>query len=165
MTIAPDSHYAQLMGKIKESYKDHIKVVIDTNYEDVVLIYPIERVKTLLSEHVIKKAFTPSEDKKQQQITLMMKTALKGVLTLYGDTLLTMLYGANHIKPPTKCPDIIAWYTTLIIERLLELIQEEVFLIESTSTDEHGYTFREHVNVVTQIDRLSPKPLQESTEK
>ena len=69
------------------------------------------------------------EKRKQQNLAKLIKVAVKGVLLMYGEQILDVLYGnANHPKPQ-KGDDILDWYTNqFTIAGISELMKHDIVL-------------------------------------
>jgi hypothetical protein len=85
------------------------------------------------------------------QLSKLMKTAVKGILIMYGDKILTVLLGKTHEKPPRGC-DIVEWYTTTFATVALSLASRSEIILAC----------EDDVYADTQIIEISAKPIPES---
>lgn len=81
------------------------------------------------------KMMTPGNDSPENvQMSKLIKTAVKGVLIMYGDKLLTQMLGKDHIKPG-KGVDVVEWYTDVFARIALANATRAVYKLEVRCTE------------------------------
>jgi hypothetical protein len=82
------------------------------------IIVPINQLDAL-SLYAVQKLLTPTGDNVEAtNMARLIRTAVKGVLMMYGDKILTLLMGKDHPKPAKK-DDIVEWYSKMFAKLLL----------------------------------------------
>jgi hypothetical protein len=149
-----DTNTTALSDKLQETHRNDIKLIsYDTDtqspegaYVSMDVLYPLVR-------SFIAGMMTPNNDGniEAQQMSKLMKTAIKGILIMYGDKLLTIMIGRDHEKP-AKGVDLVEWYTNTFASIALRLASQRVYLL---SVSKDG-------NDTTQISGLSTLTISES---
>jgi hypothetical protein len=81
------------------------------------------------------------------QTSKLIKAAVKGVLIIYGEKLLTQMLGKDHPRPGKK-DDIVEWYTDVFAKIAITLATKHLYTVETEEDD----TF-------TKVSRLTTIPV------
>ena len=128
-----------LAKSLQESHRDDIKM-IEVSPTGTALLGSYVSLNTLepLVSTFIRNMMAPNNDANPEavQMSKLMKTAVKGILIMYGDKLLTVMLGKDHEKP-SKGVDIVEWYTQQFAKVALAMAAKSVYVltIESKNDD------------------------------
>lgn len=116
---------------------------------------PLERAQPMV-QGWIAAMMQPTSNGSEEAANMskLMKTAVKGVLIMYGDKLLTIMIGKDHPKPP-KGSDIVEWYTNMFARIALAIASKQIYTVNVENEEQDGFT---------KVSGVLTIPLQESNE-
>lgn len=91
---------------------------------------------------------TPEMAQSRKQLTRLMRVAVKGVLMMYGDKILTVLMGKDHPKPQ-KGQDLLDWYTDMFTRIGIGYLMKSDTVFTGEIVEDHEHESLIAVNEVT----------------
>jgi hypothetical protein len=144
------------MNTFLEKHANDIKIQLNTpkgeGIEEVSLYIPVNTLYASFHTWLHKLMQPGNAQPEVIQTSKLIKAAVKGVLIVYGDKLLSQMIGKDHPRPG-KNDDIVEWYTDMFAKIAITLATKNIYTVE-TEVDNDTFT---KVSRVTTI----PVPVKE----
>jgi hypothetical protein len=149
---APDGTYYST-NAVSLLYLDKDGLDITFYLDPNMLYFTVLRLISSMTQNQARGDEHPETYATKEKLAKVMRAAVKGVLTMYGDQLLTLFYGSpEHPKPPrVKGLDIVQWYTEQFVQLFIaNMMKTDLMLL--------GERTEEDINVIS-VNEVSTRPV------
>jgi hypothetical protein len=105
-----------------------------------------------LAKEAMTRMLEGGERPENKRLVQAMKTGIKGLLLMCGDSVLQAIFREGAVPKPQKGDDVLEWYADLLLKVAIGAATKGAILLEEEGEEDHE---REDYHVVTRLSTLS----------